>query len=89
MAKPASVTAGLVTKKGEAIPSSGLNVSIVEPTKASKEKMAIYYKSLTVKLDRAHYEALKHAGIKYNRKSQDIFVEALELWLQAKINSSL
>lgn len=84
MAKAASITSGLVTKKGEAIASSGLDVSTLKPVKDSKEKMPPYYKSLTVKLDRADYEALKHAGIKYNKKSQEIFVEALALWLEAQ-----
>lgn len=82
MAKAASITAGLVTKKGEAAPS----INVIEPavpvrSNPDKVKEYSYYKALTVKLDRPHYEALKLAGLKHNKKSQDIFVEALELWL--------
>ena len=84
MAKAASITAGLVTKKGDAIASRGANLPSIDQAKVTTTKVTTYYKSLTVKLDRQHYEALKHAGIKYNMKSQNIFVEALELWLQAK-----
>jgi hypothetical protein len=41
-----------------------------------------YYKALTVKLDRDRYEALKNQGVKLDKKSQEIFVEALDLWLK-------
>jgi len=35
-----------------------------------------------VKLDRPRYEALKNAGVKLDKKSQEILVEALDLWLR-------
>jgi hypothetical protein len=41
-----------------------------------------YYKALTVKLDRDRYEALKKAGVKLDKKSQEIFVEAFDLWFK-------
>jgi hypothetical protein len=41
-----------------------------------------YYKALTVKLDRDRYESLKNVGVKLDKKSQEIFVEALDLWLR-------
>lgn len=44
-----------------------------------------YYKALTVKLDRHRYEALKNAGLKLDKKSQEIFVEALDAYL-AKVS---
>jgi len=34
-----------------------------------------------VKLDRPRYEALKNACVKLDKKGQEIFVEALDLWL--------
>lgn len=83
MAKAASITAGLVTKKGEAVPSAGVSVPLSYPPQPVTSKSAPYYKSLTVKLDRPRYEALKQAGIKYDKTSQDIFVEALDLWLRS------
>lgn len=82
MAKAASITAGLVAKKGEAAPSKNV-IEAAVPARSNPDKVkgSSYYKALTVKLDRSHYEALKLAGLKHNKKSQDIFVEALELWL--------
>ncbi len=83
MAKAASITAGLVTKKGEAVPSVGVHDSGVISTKQTMGKVVHdYYKALTVKLDRPRYEALKNAGVKLDKKSQEILVEALDLWLR-------
>ncbi|MCP5197435.1 MAG: hypothetical protein H6974_11730 [Gammaproteobacteria bacterium] len=82
MAKAASITPGLVIKKGEAAPSVGTNDSAVASPKQAMEKAADYYKSLTVKLDRERYIALKNAGVRDDKKSQEIFVEALDLWLK-------
>ena len=82
MAKAASITAGLVTKKGEAAPSVGVHGSSAVLPKQAMEKVHEYYKALTVKLDRPRYEALKNAGVKLDKKSQEILVEALDLWLR-------
>lgn len=69
MAKAASITAGLVTKKGEAAPSVGIRDSGVMSTKQTMGKVVHdYYKALTVKLDRPRYEALKNAGVKLDKK---------------------
>jgi len=55
----------------------------VVPTKQTMGKVVHdYYKALTVKLDRPRYEALKNAGVKLDKKSQEILVEALDLWLR-------
>lgn len=48
---------------------------------ASAAAASSYYKALTVKLDRNRYEALKKAGLKLDKKSQQIFVEALDAYL--------
>ena len=82
MAKAASITSGLVIKKGEAAPSLGSHNSAAEAPKQATEKATDYYKSLTVKLDRKRYIALKNAGVRLDKKSQEIFVEALDLWLE-------
>ena len=86
MAKAASITSSLVKKKGEAEPSVGVRGSAVVLPKHAMEKVHDYYKALTVKLDRPRYEALKNAGIKIDKKSQEILVEALDLWLQKQVN---
>ncbi len=81
MAKTASLTAGLVAKKGEAVPASQPATNTAAAPRTAREATE-YYKSLTVKLDRERYETIKHAGVKLDKKSQQIFVEALDLWLK-------
>ena len=82
MSKTASLTPGLVAKKGQAAPAAAM--PLPELTAAAPSTMSSYYKALTVKLDRSRYETLKNAGIKLDKKSQEIFVEALDAYL-AKI----
>jgi hypothetical protein len=81
MSKTASLTAGLVAKKGQAVPAAVAAApdtsSAAKPAAASSS----YYKALTVKLDRSRYETLKNAGLKLDKKSQEIFVEALDAYL--------
>jgi hypothetical protein len=79
MAKTASLTFGLVAKKGQASPA--VTIHDAEPA-AIKAPGTDYYKALTVKLDRERYESLKNVGVKLDKKSQEIFVEALDLWLK-------
>lgn len=78
--KTASLTAGLV-KKGQAAPAA--QPSLPEVPRAA-DKSVTYYKALTVKLDRERYESLKSLGVKLDKKSQEIFVEALDLYLAQK-----
>lgn len=78
MAKSASLTSGLVTKKGQASPA----VPPPGPTKQPTSSSAVYYKALTVKLDKQRYQALKSAGVQLDKSSQDIFVEALDEYLE-------
>ncbi|MCE1183183.1 MAG: hypothetical protein LWW81_12930 [Rhodocyclales bacterium] len=79
MAKTASLTAGLVAKKGHASPAvlhDDVDRVVMKTTAAG------YYKALTVKLDRERYESLKRLGVRLDKKSQEIFVEALDLWIK-------
>ena len=79
MVKTASLTSGLVAKKGQASPA----VTHDDASRTAAKTVAPnYYKALTVKLDRQRYEALKNHGVKLDKKSQEIFVEALDLWLK-------
>lgn len=80
MAKTASLTSGLVTKKGQAMPAV-VHHEVLEAKPVTRVTTTDYYKSLTVKLDRERYEALKTLGVKVDKKSQEIFVEALDLYL--------
>ena len=79
MSKTASLTAGLVAKKGQAVPAAV--AAAVEASVSAPSAVASYYKALTVKLDRNRYETLKNAGLKLDKKSQEIFVEALDAYL--------
>ena len=80
MSKTASLTAGLVAKKGQAMPAAAAVAA--EAPAAAQSAVAAYYKALTVKLDRNRYETLKNAGLKLDKKSQEIFTEALDLWIE-------
>jgi hypothetical protein len=79
MAKTASLTPGLVAKKGYAAPAVTHEDAGLTTVKAAAPN---YYKALTVKLDRQRYESLKNIGIKLDKKSQEIFVDALDLWMK-------
>ncbi len=79
MIKTASLTSGLVAKKGQASPAVTHDDAGRIATKAVTSD---YYKALTVKLDRERYESLKNLGVKLDKKSQEIFAEALDLWLK-------
>lgn len=46
-----------------------------------------YHKALTLKLDEHRYKALKMAGLMRGATSQDILVEALDLWLEKTGNA--
>ena len=80
MAKTASLTSDLVAKKGQAMPAV-VHQAAPETRPTPRATTTDYYKSLTVKLDRERYEALKTLGVKVDKKSQEIFVEALDLYL--------
>jgi len=82
MAKTASLTSGLVAKKGQAMPAVTHQAETPARAATKKDVTPAYYKALTVKLDRERYEALKTLGVKLDKKSQEIFVEALDLYLQ-------
>lgn len=91
MAKPSSLTAGLV-KKGDAKPASTTSVSTVaaatpatpvveKPASKSTAGQILYYKALTLKLDRPRFEALKKVGLTLDKSSQNLLVEALDAYL--------
>ena len=83
MAKTASLTSGLVAKKGEAAPATVVQAGAAAESKRAAPAGGVdYYKALTVKLDRTRYEQLKTVGLKLDKKGQEIFVEALDLWLK-------
>ena len=82
MAKTASLTSGLVAKKGQAAPAVTHQAQPQKQPAVAKTTGSDYYKALTVKLDRKRYEALKTLGVKLDKKSQKIFVEAFDLYLR-------
>ena len=80
MSKTASLTASLVAKKGQAVPAAAA-AAVQGAAPVAPAAVLSYYKALTVKLDRGRYEMLKNAGLKLDKKSQEIFVEALDAYL--------
>lgn len=88
MSKP-TLTSGLIATKGQAAPAvrhDHLTAPVAPAAVTPTEPKAGYYKALTIKLDKEHYEALKSLGIKLDKKSQEIFVLALKDFL-AKHNA--
>lgn len=80
MSKTASLTSGLVAKKGHAAPAV-THETVLPPVATTKAATTDYYKALTIKLDKRRYDALKTAGLQLDKKSQEIFVEALDQYL--------
>lgn len=77
--KTASLTSALVAKKGQAFPAITREDA---SSAAARSTAADYYKAMTVKLDRDRYETLKSLGVKLDKKGQEIFVEAFDLWVK-------
>lgn len=50
----------------------------------SKQPLKDYHKSLTVKLDKDRYFRLKEVGLKHDKSSQELFIEALDALLARK-----
>lgn len=81
MAKTASLTSGLVAKKGQAAPAvtHAGTATTTAPVEAGEPVKRV---AMTVKLEPSQYEALKTFAAKKRMKSQEIFVEALALYLR-------
>lgn len=93
MSKPASLSAGLIAKKGEAAPVATViqpispvavvsrpTVAPVPPTpKGTTDTIAV-----TVRLDPDRYQALKIYGAKNRTSNQDVLVAALDLYLSSR-----
>ncbi|MGB4497902.1 MAG: hypothetical protein WBI40_04320 [Methylococcaceae bacterium] len=56
----------------------------VTTSRWSRQPPKDYHKSLTVKLDKDRYFHLKEVGLKYDKSSQDLFIEALDALLARK-----
>lgn len=72
--KPMSLSGSLVAVKGQA--------TVAAPTLAEP---ASYYKSLTLKVDRARYTQLKQLGVDCEKTMQDVLTEAVDLLLKGRI----
>lgn len=93
---PAPLDAGLITIKGDAMPTpavaSGdaalLLADVSKSVDAQVPKSAAtHHKALTVKLDAKRYKALKTIGLELDMSSQDIFVLALDQWLSRQVDA--
>lgn len=90
MSKPASLSAGLIAKKGEATPVTTVSqpaspVAVMpRPTVApvpTAPKGTTDTIAVTVRLDPERYQALKIYGAKNRISNQDVLVAALDLYL--------
>lgn len=82
MAKTASLTSGLVAKKGQAAPVSAHSPEVTSPPAPVEAGALAKRIAMTVKLEPSQYEALKIFAAKRRMKSQEVFVEALTLYLR-------
>lgn len=76
--KTASLTSGLVAKKGAAIPAAP---AASQPVVAAPKATDAYYKALTLRLDRARYTSLKSLSVELDKSAQELLVEALDTLL--------
>lgn len=90
MSKPASLSAGLIAKKGEAAPvaaapqpippaSAPTPAALPAPKGANTNTIAV-----TVRLDPDRYQALKLYGVKTRTSNQDVLVAALDQYLSSR-----
>jgi hypothetical protein len=86
MAKTATLSSGLVARKGAAVPTvTETDTEHLSPVSPIKKTEAVYYKALTVKLDKERFHKLKQAGLIADKSSQEIFVEALDAYLSKDV----
>ncbi len=86
MAKTATLSSGLVARKGTAVPTvTETDTEHLSSTSPIKKAEAGYYKALTVKLDKERFHKLKQAGLITDKSSQEIFVEALDAYLSKDV----
>ena len=78
--RPAALGAGLV-RKGATPPAPAQPAQ--PPTTAPAPAAGSYYKSLTLKLDRPRYSALKTLGLREDKSSQELLTAALDAYLAA------
>lgn len=86
--KTASLSSSLLVRRkpaaGVATPSAPVQAGDEGAKVKAERARASYAKALTLKLDQERYQALKMAGIKAGKSSQQILVEALDAYLRAK-----
>ncbi len=93
MSKPASLSAGLIAKKGEAAPITAssqpaspvavMSRPTVAPVQATPKGTTDTI-AVTVRLDPDRYQALKIYGAKNRISNQDVLVAALDLYLSTR-----
>ena len=88
--KPTGLPLGLI-KKGDAAPTTPVSPApapVATPPADTGQPASgaprgqRYFKALTLKLDEERYMALKMKGLRTGATSQDILVEALDLWFE-------
>ena len=86
---PAGLTAGLVARKGQAAPTSPhVAAQAASHKPVGKGERLVYYKALTLKLDKARYQALKQLGLQEDKSSQELLTEAVDALLHGQVSGA-
>ncbi len=87
--KAATLAAGLVRKSLIATTTSATATppatppQAVQPAQAATPPAGNYYKSMTLKLDKSRYSALKTLGLREDKSGQELLTAALDAYLAA------
>ena len=83
--KAATLAAGLVRKTHTATTSATATAATppqdVQPAQAATPPAGNYYKSMTLKLDKSRYSALKTLGLREDKSGQELLTAALDAFL--------
>ena len=83
--KPASLVGSLIVAKGQAIsatPTADVVASDLVTPAPPPATRPLYFKAMTLKIDQGRYERLKRYGFESGKTSQDILIEALDLFFK-------
>ena len=81
---PAALAAGLVRKTPTATaPATSAPTTTPQAVQPPTPAAGRYYKSMTLKLDKSRYSALKTLGLREDKSGQELLTAALDAYLAA------
>ena len=81
--KAAALAAGLVRKTPTATTSATATATPPQAVQPPTPAAGTYYKSVTLKLDKSRYSALKTLGLREDKSGQELLTAALDAYLAA------